>query len=91
MHIHADPCANVLVIYCTICVFAGYLPVPLVQLCHMEPKNPGGLLISAKLARRAAAEASWELRLCSLRLANLCAEAPEDYMGDVISNAQRPD
>lgn len=41
-----------------ICILLGYLPVPFVQLCHMEPKNPGALFISAKLALRAAAEAS---------------------------------
>ena len=40
--------------------------------------NPGALFCSAKLARLAAAEASWELRFWLWRLANLWAALLED-------------
>ena len=40
----------------------------------MPPRKPGALFCSAKLALRAAAEASCELRFCSWRPANLLTE-----------------
>lgn len=52
----------------------SHFPAPLVQLCHMPPRKPGALFCSAKLALRAAAEASCDLRFCSWRPANLLTE-----------------
>ena len=52
----------------------SHLLVPLVQLCHIPPRNPGALFCSAKLALRAAAVASCELRFCWFRPANLDTE-----------------
>lgn len=52
----------------------SHFPAPLVQFCHIPPRNPGALFCSAKLALRAAADASCELRFWLLRPANLVTE-----------------
>lgn len=52
----------------------SHFPLPFVQLCHIPPRNPGALFCSAKLALRAAADTSCELRFWLLRPANLDTE-----------------
>lgn len=56
-----------------------HLPgVPFVKFCQSPPKKPGACLCSAKLALRAAAASSRELRFWLWRLANFWAEEPDD-------------
>lgn len=59
---------------------SSHFPPPLVKLCHICPMNPGLMLCSWKLWRRASAIASEELRFWDVRPANLPEEA-EDWCG----------